>query len=331
MQNERPFSAKRFFLQWEWMLAMLFVAINIMNALLSPNYLVFDSLMSAIQMFMDKAILVFPMMLVILLGDIDISIASTMALSAVVMGVSHQAGASMPASILLAIATGSACGLLNGFLLVKFKELSSMIVTLAGMIIFRGIASIILEDGAAGNFPSWFQFLGWGYWGKVPFALVFFAIEAAIFTFAIHFTRFGRSVYAMGNNEEAARYSGIQADRTRLLIFTLMGLFSAASALFLVSKMGSVRPSMAKGYEMDIIAMVVLGGVSNNGGKGRVLGVVIAAFIVGLLRHGLGIINIPSQTIMIIVGALLIVAIVIPNLKTTLGSLRLFCKNPSKR
>lgn len=324
--NERPFSFRRFFLQWEWMLVLLFIIINAVNISLSPNYLVFDNIMSAIQMFCDKSILVFPMMMVILLGDIDISIASTMALSAVIMGVSYNAGMPMEAAMLLALAVGAACGFINGMLLVKFKELSAMIVTLVGMIVYRGIASIILEDGAAGSFPAWFQYLGWGYVGKVPFILIVFAIEAVVFGYIIHFTRFGRGVYAMGNNAVTARYSGIRVDRYRLLIFTAMGVFSAIAAIFLASKMGSVRPSMAKGYEMDIIAMVVLGGVSNNGGKGRVPGVVISTFIVGLLRYGLGIINVPSQTIMIIVGVLLIVAVIIPNLKTTLSSSKTFRK-----
>ena len=322
--NERPFSARRFFLQWEWMLVLLFVLINVINIALSPNYLVYENIMSAIQMFCDKAILVFPMMMVILLGDIDISIASTMALSAVVMGVSFQAGVPMGAAIVLALVVGSLCGFINGILLSKFKELSAMIVTLSGMIIFRGIASIILEDGAAGGFPAWFQFLGWGSVGPVPFILIFFVVETLVFGYVIHFTRFGRNVYAMGNNETTAKYSGIRVDRIRVIIFTVMGLFAAVSAVFLASKMSSVRPSIAKGYEMDIIAMVVLGGVSNNGGKGRVAGVVIATFIVGLLRYGLGIINVPSQTIMIIIGALLIVAVAIPNLKASFGSSRLF-------
>ena len=266
------------------------------------------------------------MMLVILMGDIDISVASIMALSAVIMGVGYNAGLPMGAAILLALCVGGACGFVNGMLLVKFKELSPMIVTLVGQIVFRGIASIILEDGAAGSFPSWFQYLGWGYVGKIPFILIVVLIEAVIFLYAIHFTRFGRNVYAMGNNETTARYSGIKTDRIRLFIYVLMGIFAGIAAIFLASKMGSVRPSVAKGYEMDVIAMVVLGGVSNNGGKGRVIGVVIATFIVGLLRYGLGIINVPSQTIMIIVGVLLIVAVIIPNLKSTLGGYRWFQK-----
>ncbi len=322
IKTSRPFSKKRFFLQWEWMLVFIFVAVNIMNASLSSNYLNMANLMSAIQMFSDKAVLVFPMMLVILLGEIDISVASTMALSATVMGVSYEAGAPMGVAILIALIVGAVCGLINGVILAKYNELASMIVTLATQIIFRGVASIILEDGAVGNFPDWFQFLGWGYVGPIPFILIFFIVEGLIFAYVIHFTKFGRRVYAMGNNITASEYSGVEVNKIKIIIFTILGIFGAVAGIFLASKMGSVRPSIAKGYELDVIAMVVLGGVINTGGKGRVIGVVISTFIVGLLRYGLGLFNVPSQTILIIVGALLIVAVAIPNLKSSMGDVK---------
>lgn len=318
LEGQRKFNAKRFFLQWEWMLAIVLVAINVVNTMASPNYLEFNSLMSAIQMFLDKAIIVFPMMLVILMGDIDISVASTMALSSVVMGVAYNAGIPMAVSIILALAVGACCGFFNGFILAKFPELPPMIVTLSGMIIFRGIASIILEDQAAGGFPKWFSFLSWGKIGSIPFILVFFVAEAIVFTILVHRTAFGRRVYAIGNNTVASRFSGIKVARIKMIIFTLNGVFAAVAGLFLTSKTGSARPSMAQSYEMDIIAMVVLGGVSTDGGKGRVIGTIEAIFIIGLLRYGLGLVNVPSQTIMIIVGALLVVAVALPNIKSIL-------------
>lgn len=316
LEGRRKFSAKRFFLQWEWLLAAVLIGINVMNISLSPNYWEFNSLMSAIQLFLDKAIMVFPMMLVILMGDIDISVASTMALSSVIMGVAYNAGLPMPAALALALLIGAACGFINGLILTRFKELPAMIVTLSTMIIFRGIASIILEDQAAGKFPKWFNYLGWGKVGPLPFILVFFIIEAILFIVLVHKTAFGRRLYAIGNNVVTSRFSGIKVDRIKLIVFTLNGLFAAVAALFLTSKMGSARPSMALSYELDVIAMVVLGGVSTDGGKGRVVGTIEAIFIIGLLRYGLGLINVPSQTILIIVGALLVVSVAIPNLKT---------------
>jgi rhamnose transport system permease protein len=319
IQNYRPFSAKRLFLQWEWLLVVILVVINIVNAGLSPNYLVFDNIMNAVQMFLDKAIMVFPMMMVIVLGQIDISIASTMALSSVLMGVSYKAGVPMPAALFISLATGALCGFMNGFILVRFSELASMIVTLGTMILYRGVASIILEDRAVSGFPLWFSELGWGSVFSAPIILIFFVAEAAIFAYVIHFTKFGRCLYAIGLNEEASRYSGINTKRVKTIAFTVMGIFAAISGIFLASKMGSVRPSMAKGYEMDVIAMVVLGGVSTSGGKGRVAGVLLSIFVIGLLRYGLGIVNVRAQVILIIIGTLLIVAVAIPNLKAALN------------
>lgn len=331
IEGVRKFSAKRFFLQWEWMLVGVLLIINIINASLSPNYLNFNGIMSALQMFMDKAVMVFPMMLVILLGDIDISVASTMALSGVIMGLAYQSGIPMPAAIVIALLIGTLCGFLNGFLLAKFKELSAVIVTLSGMIIYRGIASILLEDQAIGGFPSWFNNLAWGKIGAIPVSLIFFVIEAVIFIILIHKTPFGRRVYAMGNNAETSRYSGINVGRMKIIIFTLNGLFAAVAALFLISKMGSVRPSIANGYELDVIAMVVLGGVSSAGGKGRAPGVILATLIICLLQYGLGLVNVPSQSIMIILGILLIVAVAIPNLKSSFGETKLFKKLSAKK
>jgi Ribose/xylose/arabinose/galactoside ABC-type transport systems, permease components len=324
IKTDQKFSLKRFFLKWEWMLVVILVGINIMNFNTSVNYGDYNNIMEALKMFLDKALMVFPMMLVILLGDIDVSVASTMALSGVIMGVAYNAGVPMPIAILLALLVGTICGFVNGLILVKFKELSAVIVTISTMIIYRGIASIILADGATGNFPSWFQYFGWGQIGNIPFILAFFIIEAAIFAYIIHKTKFGRRVYAIGNNSTTSRFSGIKVDKIRLIIFTLSGLFAAVSAIFLTSKMGSARPSMAKGYEMDVIAMVVLGGISTSGGKGNVVGAILSIFIVGLLRYGLGLINVPSQTIMIIVGALLVVAVAIPNMKDFISETKLY-------
>jgi len=323
IETERKFSIKRFFLQWEWMLVIILIAINAMNINASENYWNFSNLMDAMKMFLDKALMVFPMMLVILLGDIDVSVASTMALSGVVMGISYNSGMPMLLSLIIALLVGIACGFINGYLLVKFKELSSVIVTISTMIIYRGIASILLQDKATGNFPGWFQYFGWGHVGPYPFILIFFVLEAILFSYVIHKMKFGRRVYAMGNSVTTSFFSGIKVNRIKLIIFTLNGLFAAIAAIFLVSKMGSARPSIAMGYELDVIAMVVLGGVSTSGGRGRVLGTILSIFVVGLLRYGLGLINVPSQTIMIIVGGLLIVAVAIPNTKSVLGDIRL--------
>jgi len=283
--SRRPFSWKRFFLQWEWMLVILFFLVQALNSLLSPYYLDADNLRDATMTFLDKAFIVLPMVLVMILGDIDISVASTVALSSVVMADLYTMGVPMPVAMVIALLVGSLCGFINGLLIVKFKELSSVIVTLSTMIIYRGIAYMILEDQAAGKFPEWFSFLGWGYVGGVPFILIVFAVFAVAFTLLLHRTTFGRYVYAMGNNMTASRFSGVQVDKIRIIVFTLTGLFAAVTALFLTSRMGSTRPNVATGYELDVIAMVVLGGISTSGGRGRMIGAILAvAGLVQLVR-----------------------------------------------
>ena len=176
---ERKFSFKRFMLQWEWMLVLMFIIVNVFNFSMSSNYANVKNLFGATRDFIDKAIVVFPMAFVLMLGEIDISVASTMALSATVMGVSYQAGVPMWTAVLIALAVGACCGFLNGIILVKFPELSSMIVTLSTQIIFRGIASIILETQSVNGFPEWYsKIYTTRIGGVVPAALIFVVIEA---------------------------------------------------------------------------------------------------------------------------------------------------------
>lgn len=323
---ERSFSLKRFFLQWEWLLVIMFIAVNIFNISASSNYANARNLLNATRDFLDKAIVVFPMAFVLMLGEIDISVASTMALSATVMGVVYQSGAGMAAAIAAALATGIICGLINGVILVKFPELSSMIVTLATQIIYRGIASIMLETNSVGGFPKWFGRIAAGKAGLVPYVLIFVIVEALFFAYLLHFTKFGRRCYAMGNSVTVAKYSGVHTDRIKIIVYTMAGLFSALAAVYLASKMSSVRPDVAKGYELDIIAMAVLGGVSTSGGKGRILGASLAILVIGYLRYGLGLINASSQIIMIVVGALLILTVAIPGFKQSIGNTNWFLK-----
>lgn len=312
--DKRDFRLKEHFMRWEWMLVLIFLLINLINMSLSPYYLDILNLRDATMTFLDKAFIVFPMVFVMILADIDISVASTVALSSVVMADLYTRGVPMEIAMVICLLVGAVCGLINGLLIVKFKELSAVIVTLITMILYRGIAYMILEDQSIGNFPAWFDFLGWGYVGQIPFILIVFVIFAVLFGLLLHKTRFGKQVYAIGTNPTASRFSGIEVDKVKIIVFTLTGLMAAVTALFLTSKMGSTRPNIANMYELEVIAMVALGGVSTAGGKGRMIGALLAIFIIGFLRYGLGLVNIPSQTQLIIVGLLLIVSVMIPNI-----------------
>jgi rhamnose transport system permease protein len=312
---EQKFSPKKFFLQWEWFLVLLFIGINIMNSNLSPYYMNADGLLNATSSFLEKAFLALPMVFVLILGEIDISVGSTVALSSVVMAVSYNnLGIPMGLAVIICLLTGTLCGFINGFILTKYKELAPMIVTLGTQILYRGIATMILKDQASGNFPAWFSNIYWGSVGSIPYMLIAFLVLAVLFGVILHKTTFGRRVFAIGSNRVTSRYSGIQVDRIRLIIYTVTGTMAAITAIFLTSRMGSTRPNIAMGYELDAIAMVVLGGISTSGGKGRFIGAVISIFIIGFLRYGLGLINVSSQVMLIIIGCLLIGAVMIPKL-----------------
>ena len=313
----KPWDWKHFFFQWEWLLALIFVLVHIINSLVSPYYLNAGTLLNAPRNFLDMAFIVFPMMMVIMLGRIDISVSSNVALTSVLMAVSYNAGLPMPLAILAALLIGTALGGITSLLQIKFPELPAMIVTLSTMTIYRGVAYVILEDRASGGFPQWFSYFAWGNVGPFPFILVAFAVVAVIFGVVIHKTGFGRTLYGMGSNLLACQYSGIKTNRVFMIVGLLTGLMCAVCAIFLTSRMGSTRPNVALGYELQVIAMVVLGGVSTSGGTGRVAGPVLAVFIIGFLNFGLGLMNIAAQWILVILGLLLIVSVLAMNLRIT--------------
>ncbi|MGE0074927.1 MAG: ABC transporter permease [Sphaerochaetaceae bacterium] len=314
---DRQWNVKQFFMQWEWLLVIIFILIHVVNSSLSPYYLNINTFVRTPMTFLDKSFLVLPMTFVIILGNIDISVGSIVALSSVVMATAYNAGMSMPMAILLCLVVATLCGVVNGLLMVKFKELSAVIVTLSTMIIYRGTAYIILEDQASGNFPEWFSFFGWGSIGGIPFMLIVFTICAIAFGILLHKTTFGRMVFGMGNNKSTCIYSGIKTQKVLMWVSILTGLMAGFTALFLTSRMGSTRPNVAQGYELEVIAMVVLGGVSTAGGKGRIIGPVLAIFIIGFLSYGLGLVNISAQVLLIIIGLLLIISVMVLNVRFT--------------
>lgn len=313
---EKKTSWKQSLLKWETLLILLFIAVNIMNSIVSPNYLSVSGLFTATSSFLEKAFIALPMAYILVLGEIDISVGSIVALSAVLMSLAYNAGVPMVLSILICLAVGTACGLLNGFILTRFTELAPMIVTLGTQILFRGIAEILLGDQASGGLTNvqWFSNLYWGSLGPVPYMFIVFAICALVFGLVLHKTTFGRRLYAIGSNRLSAVYAGIHVQKLRLIVYTITGTFSAVTAIFLAARMGSTRSNIAEGYELEAISMVVLGGISTAGGKGNFPGTVIAIFIIGFLRYGLGLINVPSQVMLVVIGTLLVVAVMIPNL-----------------
>ncbi|SMQ60738.1 monosaccharide ABC transporter membrane protein, CUT2 family [Devosia lucknowensis] len=300
-------------LSWESLLVLVAIAIFIFNASVSPYFLNAWSLSDMTFNFTEKALIALAMALVIITGEIDLSVASIIALASTLMGLAlNVLGFPTPMLVLVGILTGLACGAFNGFLVTGLK-LPSIVVTIGTMSLFRGIAFIILGDQSYGGYPRDFAWFGQGYvWWVISFELVLFLIAAVIFYVVLHRTNFGRRIFAIGNNATAAEFSGVRVDRIKFVLFCLTGLMSGVAAVLLTARLGSTRPSIAQGFELDVITMVVLGGVSILGGAGSILGVVLAALIIGLVTFGLGLLNVPGIVMSIFTGALLIVVIALP-------------------
>ncbi len=297
---------------WQGLLLLVAVAIFIANSLASPYFLTPWSLSDATFNFTEKALIALAMALLIIAGEIDLSVAAIIALASTAMGFALQLGVGTPGLVAIGIGVGLACGAFNGFL-VTGLGLPSIVVTIGTMSLFRGIAFIVLGDQAFKGYPPDFAFFGQGYvFWVVSFEFVLFLAAAAAYYVLLHRTNFGRRVFAIGNNPVAAQFSGVRVARIKFVLFCLTGLMSGMAAVLLTSRLGSTRPSIAQGWELEVITMVVLGGVNILGGAGSISGVVIAAFIMGLVTFGLGLLNVPGIVMSIFIGALLILVIALP-------------------
>ncbi|PYE88007.1 ABC transporter permease [Phyllobacterium leguminum] len=297
---------------WEVLLLGVAIAIFIANSFASPYFLNAWNLSDATFNFTEKALIAFAMALLIISGEIDLSVAAIIALASTAMGAAAQIGIGTPGLVCIGISVGLLCGAFNG-LLVAGLGLPSIVVTIGTMSLFRGISYIVLGDQAYGNYPESFAYFGQGYvFWVFSFEFVLFAVSAVLFAILLHATSFGRRVYAIGNNAFAARFSGIPVERVKFILFLLTGLMSGIAAVCLTSRLGSTRPSIAQGWELEVVTMVVLGGVSILGGSGTIGGVVIAAFVMGLVTFGLGLLNVPGIVMSIFIGLLLIITISLP-------------------
>ncbi|MEP2782595.1 MAG: ABC transporter permease [Pseudoruegeria sp.] len=314
MPNRLTTPFERTFKSWEMLLVGVAVFIFIFNCFASPYFLNAWNLSDATFNFTEKAMIAFAMTLLIISGEIDLSVAAIIALASTMMGVAMEAGATTPVLVLVGLTTGVMCGAFNGVLITRFG-LPSIVVTIGTMSFFRGLSYIILGDGAYRGYPADFAWFGQGYvFWVISVEFVIFVILAVFYTILLHKTNFGRAIYAVGNNATAAAFSGIRVERVKLILFLLTGLMSGLAAVCLTSRLGSTRPSIASGMELEVVTMVVLGGVNILGGSGSVPGVIIAAFIMGLVTFGLGLLNVPGIVMSIFLGVLLIGVIALPRL-----------------
>ncbi|HEY9525770.1 MAG TPA: ABC transporter permease [Anaerolineales bacterium] len=321
------FAPRRSFLanfqRWEWMLVGLILLDVLINIRLSPFFLDARNLSRTSSDFMEIGLMMLPMVFIIITGNIDLSVASNMGMSASFMGLLHNLGVDIWVAALAALALGTLGGMLNGYLVARVK-LPALVVTLGTYAFYRGIAYGFLGDQAARGYPKAFTYLGQGrvFDTLVPFSVALFIVLAILFGLVLHRTTFGRYLYSIGNNENATLYSGVPVARIKFIIYTLSGFMAALAGLILAARFGSTRPDIGTGLELAVITAAVLGGVDINGGRGSMLGAVLSLFLIGLMRFGMGLLNIQGQVQGIVIGLLLILSILIPGVAQQVSSLK---------
>jgi rhamnose transport system permease protein len=309
----RPNRVQRLAFRWEGLLVVLILAVTLLNSRMSPFFLNGTNLLRTTSDFMELGIMMLPMVFIIVTGNIDLSVASTLGLSASLMGWLFMGGWNIWAAAGVALLVSVLAGLLNGVLIARLR-LPSLAVTLGTFSFYRGLAYVLLGDQAARGYPESFTYLGQGTLGatQVPFALLLFLVLALAFGLVLHKTSFGRYLYAIGNNEAASRYSGVPVDRIKIAVFVLSAVMSALAGFILAARYGSTRPDIGSGLELTVITITVLGGVSIFGGSGTMVGAVLALLLVGLLRFGMGLINLQGPIQDVVIGLLLILSILLP-------------------
>ncbi len=322
--ERRKFRLADGLLRWEVILVVLLIAVVAVNAAISPYFLDVDNLSDATFNFSEKAIVALAMTLLVLVREIDLSVAAIIALASLVMGLAAGAGLGTASLVLAGLLVGGLAGACNGFLITRLN-LPSIVVTIGTMSLFRGLTQVALGDQAITKYPQGLQDLGQGYLFQSPPIGISFAIFltlALIAAFVLHFTVIGRRLYAIGNNPIAARFSGIRVNRIRFALFVTSGLASGLAAVLLTGRIGSTRPNIALGWELEIVTVVVLGGISISGGSGTIVGLLIAVFVLGLTTFGLSLLNVPGIVINVLLGFLLILSIATPIILRKLFSRR---------
>ena len=291
------------------LLAVLVVAVIVM-AQLSPAFLSTRNLFNIIRFTAEIGIISLGMTAVILTGGIDLSVGSILGLCGIVMGALFTAGLNVWLAVLVALVVGTLAGALNGLIITR-TGVHSLVVTLATLAIYRGVALGISQGESYRGFPDAFLALGQGYLGPVPIQLFVFALLALVAGLLLSRTTFGRSLYALGHNKLAARFSGLRVDRLELTVFILSGFLSAVAAVIFVSRVSSARGDAGQLVELDVITAVVLGGTALTGGRGTIWGTLLGLLIIGVVRNGLTLAFVPLEVQAVFVGLILVAAVAV--------------------
>jgi rhamnose transport system permease protein len=304
-------------LSWEGFLFAVLLILIIINAVSSPFFLTVSNQINLFQLSIEKVIVALIMTLVIINGEIDLSVASIMGLAACAFGFLFQAGVPTSGAIVLALLLGGICGAFNGFW-IAWVGIPSLVVTLATLIGFRGFARVLVEDRGITDFPVWFDQLGQAaILGPFPLSMLIFFSLIIICYIVLQRSTFGRKLYFIGSNRDVAEYSGVDVRRIKGTVFVASGFIAALAGVLFAARVGAVRGDVALGFELDIITIVLLGGVSIFGGSGSLTGTVLSILIVLNLRNGMALANFTGHLQTGALGILLILSVTVPNIRST--------------
>ena len=310
-------------LRWESALVVVLVAVLIFGSAQSSTFLSSTTFFFAGLNMGEIAIMALPLLLIVMVGEIDLSVAAMLGLSGAVMGALYQKGTPIGLAMLAALAVGLAGGSLMGFLVARLG-LPSIAVTIGGLTLFRGIAEIILPNPTSRTFPAGLADLGVlpipG--TQIAWSFGIFLVLAAVCGVVLHATPLGRSLVAMGLQPEAAQFSGIRVKRITFWLYVLSGFVCAFAGILFTLKNASASYGAGSGLELTVVAIVLFGGVSIFGGRGTVIGVVLSVLIIGALQQALTQMQVPAEVQNIVTGSLLLISVVVPNAPDTVRRLR---------
>ena len=291
-------------------IALLVLAAGL--AVLSPDFLTLGNLLDVTRQVSINAVISFGMTLVILLGGIDLSVGSILAVSSLVVALLMRGGESATLATAVGILCGALMGAANGLLVTKGR-VAPFIATLGTMTLLRGLALVLCQGSPISGFPSeFFAALGGGYLARmIPLPVVWMLVLFTILWFVLDRTVFGRHVYATGGNPEAASLSGVNVDRVQILVYTLSGFTAAVAGIILTSRLDSAQPTAGEGYELDAITAVVLGGTSLAGGRGWIFGTLLGALLIGVLNNGLNLVGVSAFYQQVIKGSVILLAVLL--------------------
>jgi rhamnose transport system permease protein len=300
---------------WETILAGLLIIAILSGTLVNKDFLTAENWSNLLANFVEIALMALPLSLIVITKEIDLSVASILGLSSSLLGLLWETKVAMPLAILLCLLLGAAAGALNGFLVVRFR-LPSLAVTIGTLALFRGFAYILLGDKAVADFPTEYTEFGIGVipYAFIPAPFTLFIILAVFYWVLLHHSTVGRRLYAIGGNETAAVFSGVNLGRLKMWLFIASGAISALAGIVYTFRFSSSRADNGTGFELSAIAAVFLGGVTVQGGKGTVTGVVLSLLLIGIVNNVLTLADVANEILRIVTGSLLIMSVLLPNL-----------------